>query len=211
MSLLVVGAGMGRNGTLSLKIALEKLGLGPCYHMQEVISHPEHIPLWQAATRGEAVDWSELLGGYRSIVDWPGCSFWRDLARANPGAHILLSHRDADAWHRSVCNTIYHGMTTEPPDDAPPFFRSFQEMARDLVIERTFDGRLLDAEHAKSVYRAHNEDVRRLAPPERLIDWEVGAGWDPLCKALGVPVPDEPFPRTNTTEEFRQRMGLRGS
>ncbi len=208
MALSVIGAGFGRTGTMSLRDALNRLGVGPCYHMSEVFQHPEHIPVWQAATRGEPVDWSELLAGYGSIVDWPGCSFWRPLLEANPDAKILLSWRDAESWHRSVCNTIYHPMTMELPQGAPASFASFQAMARELVIERTFDGKILDPEYAMQVFEQHNASVRRTAPPDRLIEYEVGSGWEPLCEALGVPVPDEEYPRTNTTEEYRERLGL---
>jgi hypothetical protein len=208
MSLAVIGAGLGRNATLSLKVALDRLGFGPCYHMSEVFRHPDHIAIWRAATRGEAVDWEALLSGYHSIVDWPGCTFWRELRTANPDAFVLLSHRDPAAWHKSVLNTIYHPMTMDPPPNAPRFFAHFQAMARELILDSTFDGRLPEFDHAAKVYRAHNDAVRGEVPADRLIDYEVGSGWEPLCNALGVPIPDEPFPRTNTTDEFRSQMGM---
>ena len=208
MSLAVIGAGFGRTGTMSLKAALERLGFGPCYHMSEVFQNLDHIPIWRAATRGEPVDWREFLSGYRAIVDWPGCTFWPSILEANPDAKILLSVRDAASWHRSVCNTIYHPMTMPIPEGAPPTFGPFQEMARELIIEHTFDGRILEPEHAMAVFDAHNAAVRRDAPADRLIEYEVGSGWEPLCAALGVAVPEEEYPRTNTTEEYRERLGL---
>ena len=65
----IIGAGFGRTGTMSLKAALEELGYGPCYHMTEVFEHPdEHAPLWEAAARGEPIDWEELFAGYQATV-----------------------------------------------------------------------------------------------------------------------------------------------
>jgi hypothetical protein len=64
----VIGAGFGRTGTASLQSALQELGFGPCYHMYEVFEHPEHADFWEAAWRGEAVDWDEVLGSYEATV-----------------------------------------------------------------------------------------------------------------------------------------------
>src|SRR5918998_1221530 len=75
----VIGAGFGRTGTASLKVALEHLGLGPCHHMFEVVAHPELLPRWERVVAGEDVDWDEVLEGYRSTVDWPGCTYWRGV------------------------------------------------------------------------------------------------------------------------------------
>ncbi len=105
MQLEIIGAGFGRTGTLSLKHALEQLGFGPYYHMAEVGLHPQHIPLWRAATRGEPVDWESIFGSFRSTVDWPACTFWRELLALNPQAKVLLSVRDAQAWHTSAQTT----------------------------------------------------------------------------------------------------------
>ena len=56
MTIRVIGAGYGRTGTMSLKVALERLGFDKCYHMFEVMGHPEHIELWRAVNRGEQID-----------------------------------------------------------------------------------------------------------------------------------------------------------
>ena len=133
MELEVVGAGFGRTGTQSLKLALEELGVGPCYHMMEVFGNTEHIPLWAAATRGETPDWDALFANYRSTVDWPGCAFWRHLAAKNPNAKILLSYRDSDAWYDSFHNTIYQAMTRDPPPE-PAWVAVHLEMTRQLVL-----------------------------------------------------------------------------
>ena len=86
MTLRVVGAGLGRTGTMSLKLALERLLGAPCYHMAEVFVHPEHVAVWHAAARGEPVDWHALFAGYAAAVDWPVGSFWPEVSAAFPDA-----------------------------------------------------------------------------------------------------------------------------
>ena len=206
MNLKVIGAGFGRTGTLSLKHALEALGFDPCYHMAEVGAHPEHVPHWLAATRGEAVDWTQIFTGFQATVDWPGCTFWRELLALNPDAKVLLSSRDPVGWHKSVMNTIYHAMTTRIPDGAPETLRAFQDFSREHVIDREFGGRITEQEHALAVYERHYETVRREVPSGQLIEYEVGSGWEPLCAGLGVPIPDMPYPNMNSTEEYQSRL-----
>ena len=202
MTLVLIGAGFGRTGTASLKIALEKLGLAPCYHMLEVFSHPDHAPLWHAAASDPRIAWEGPLAGYSATVDWPGCYFWRELAERYPDAKVLLSVREPGSWYRSVRDTIYQPLT-DPPGVMPPGWR---EMTRDLILEGTFGGRLDDRDHAISVFERHNEAVKRAIAPRRLLVYEASEGWEPLCRFLGRPVPAEPFPRVNTTDEWRERM-----
>src|SRR5258708_3594112 len=107
MSLRVVGAGLGRTGTNSLKLALEQLLGGPCYHMFELARRDADTPAWKAAVQGEAIDWGALLGEYVATVDWPAAAFWREIWSANPDAIVLLSSRDsAQTWWESMERTI---------------------------------------------------------------------------------------------------------
>jgi len=201
MALDVIGAGFGRTGTLSLKLALEKLGFAKCYHMMEVFGHPEHVPMWAAAHRGEPVDWEKLYEGYRATVDWPSCNLWETHAKLYPNAKVILSLRDPVAWHTSVMNTIYRSSSALRNSDDPNV-RRMGEWANDVVWEYVFDGRVEDRAHAIAVYNAHNEYVKATVPESRLLVFEASQGWEPLCRFLGVPVPTEPYPRVNTTEDF---------
>lgn len=203
MSLRVVGAGLGRTGTTSLKQALEILLGAPCYHMFEVIGHPEHIPAWHAAARGEMPDWHALFDGYAAAVDWPASAYWPELAAAFPGALILHSVRDLDAWWESADQTIFPNVRKPPPDD-PPFFRDWHAMVVDMMKAR-FHADLDDREACIEAARRHDAHVQATAPPERLLTWRPGDGWEPLCRALDLPVPDRPFPHKNTREEFQAR------
>jgi len=203
MTLRLIGAGLGRTGTLSAKQALERLGFGPCYHMVEVFKNPAHIPVWERAAEGHAVDWDALFEGYAATVDWPAAKFWRTLAEKYPDAKVLLTVRDADRWYASAANTIFRMDERVITTDVG---RLQIEMARKLV-GATFPNGFQDRAHCIDVYRRHNEEVERTLG-SRVLTYDVAEGWGPLCAFLGVPVPDEPFPRTNSTEEFQARTGL---
>lgn len=208
MALELIGAGLGRTGTLSLKAALERIGYGPCYHMIEILSAPERGRHWLARTQSGSYDWDAIFRGYRATVDWPAAAFWRQLVERYPDAKVLLSLRDADRWHDSVMNTLYPVMTRDLPERAPEVIRDFREMMYVLVFERTFGGRLSDRAHAKRVFEQHNQAVIDAIPASRLLVYEPGDGWEPLCRFLDVPVPDEDFPHRNDTAWYRARMGL---
>lgn len=203
MALSVIGAGFGRTGTLSLKLALEQLGFAPCHHMTEVFANLGQAATWLAAGRGEAVDWDTLLEGYKASVDWPSCHFWRELAAHYPDAKVILSKRDPHRWYKSISNTIFPAMKGDASDEEP--VRTVMTMANDLITRKTFDGDLSEA-HVLDVLARHEAEVKRTIAPERLLVFDVAEGWEPLCDFLDVPVPETPFPRTNSTEEFQARL-----
>ena len=202
MGLQLIGAGLGRTGTLSLKLALEQLGFGPCYHMVEALMNPAHAPLWIGAADGQP-QWDRLFSGYLSSVDYPGCMFWRELARDYPQAKVLLSVRDPDQWFQSTQETIFAEGHLAQLEASP--LRVFAAKTTDGIRER-----IHDRDFMVEYFRRHNEAVRREIPPERLLVYEVGQGWEPLCRFLGVPVPERAFPRANTREEFAKRTAARG-
>jgi hypothetical protein len=206
MPLDVIGAGFGRTGTLSLKLALERLGFSKCYHMMELFGHPEHVPMWSAAHRGEPVDWEALYDGYRATVDWPSCNLWETHAKLYPNAKVILSLRDPDGWHKSVMNTIYRS-SSAMRTAGDPNLRRMGEWANEIVWKHVFDGRVEDRAHAINVFNAHNERVKATIPSLRLLVFEASQGWEPLCRFLNVPVPAEPYPRVNTTDDFVGRSG----
>ena len=145
MTLKVIGVGFGRTGTLSLKLALDELGLGPCYHMVETIAYPEHDAMWLALARGETHDWRPILAGYTSTVDWPGLMIWRELAAASSDAKIILTMRDPEEWYASAAATIFARMLEfeslrADPDAVDPIRRGHMEMVNAIVVEKTFGG-----------------------------------------------------------------------
>lgn len=210
----LIGAGFGRTGTTSLKAALEELGLRRCYHMTEVFENPWHVPLWTAANEGRPVDWKRLFQGYEATVDWPACTFYKELMEAFPDAKVLLSVRDPEKWYESTYNTIYSGPRRFPISvlkKVIPPVRKMSRMADGIVWERTFKGRFEDKPFALEVFRQHIEDVKKHVPADRLLVYEVKEGWEPLSRFLGVEVPNKPFPRLNDTADFQKMMGERMS
>lgn len=212
--LRIIGAGFGRTGTLSLKEALNQLGFGPCYHMTEVFNHPEHIALWEAAARGEPIDWNDIFADYQATVDWPACDFYKELMVAYPEAKVLLTVRDPEHWYESVQNTIY--LSSRKNLRSPlvavisfamrkfvPEMRKRLRMLNAVIWNGTFDGKFEDKDYAITIYKQHIEEVKQYVPPEKLLAYNVKEGWEPLCAFLGVAVPqDEPFPHLNDRESF---------
>jgi hypothetical protein len=203
VTLQVIGAGVGRTGTYSLKLAINQLGLGPTHHMDEVINHmPAQLPLWQAALSGKP-DWPSIFEEYRSAVDWPTAGFWRELFAANPSARFILTHRSPESWAESFSATIYRLIST--PEKAPEKMRPWIEMARG-VVGRTGFPLGLDNAGLAAAFNAHLAAVRDVIPASQLLVYQVKEGWEPLCEFLGIPVPDAPFPHTNGRNEFWDRI-----
>ncbi len=206
MTFRVIGAGLGRTGTMSLKQALERLLGEDCYHMAEVFGHPEHIPELRRAAEDGDLDWVRFFEGWGASVDWPTCAWWDQIAEAFPDAVILLSSRDSfESWYRSATATIFHGMEDDPGRDDDWYLMMKAAMTAHFTWPVSTDP--ADQDRLREAYDRHHAWVRAEAPPDRLLEWQPGDGWEPLCERLGVPVPDEPFPHSNSTEDFHKRFG----
>tara|TARA_R110002096_G_scaffold74746_3_gene176932 strand:- start:8588 stop:9208 length:621 start_codon:yes stop_codon:yes gene_type:complete len=197
MGLSVIGAGFGRTGTESLKNALEILGYGPCYHMFEVLPYPERVATWRAIASGEKPDWDHVFSGFGATVDWPGASYWRELSRHFPKAKIVLSIRDADSWYDSMDNTIL------------PILRNSDDMESigiKVISERVFAGKINDREHMIDVFNKNIAEIQAAFGTDRLLTYQLGSGWEPLCQFLGCEIPDEPYPFGNSSEQFEGKV-----
>ncbi len=197
MALKVVGSGLGRTGTKSLHTALSMLGLGPCHHMVEVFQNPESRFLWIDAANGKP-DWDAIFANYRSMVDYPGAAYWRELAAYYPDAKVLHTVRDPDQWFESTQATIF---APDGPTSSPGPFSDFF-----ATILKDFGDKLHDRAFMTDYFRRHTDNVIRAIPKERLLVYQVGEGWEPLCKFLGVPVPAQAFPSENSRAEFIARL-----
>ena len=199
MTLSIIGAGLGRTGTASLKVALEQLLGVRCYHMSEAFGNPANPPLWLRAVAGKP-DWDAIFKGYGATVDYPACGFWRELSAYYPKAKVLLSVRDPDKWFESTRETILsediRELTARTPDK-----EFFQE-----TVFKDYVGHFGDREFITSYFKRHNAEVQRVIPKERLLVYEVSQGWEPLCKFLGVPIPATPFPHVNVRNDFEAMM-----
>lgn len=199
MTLKIIGAGLGRTGTYSLRAALNQLGLGPTYHMAEVMAHMAvQLPLWQAVLKGQP-DWAAIFKGYGSAVDWPTSGYFRELSKAYPDAKFILTLRSPESWAASFSETIYALCAAK--DQAPPHMQAWLDMAIGVISKSGFPAGLNMDQLAKA-FTAHNEAVKATIPAKNLLVFEVAQGWEPLCKFVGKPVPTEAFPKTNDRAGF---------
>ncbi|UOQ42856.1 hypothetical protein MUN89_12885 [Halobacillus salinarum] len=199
MDLKIVGAGLPRTGTSSLKKTLEELLGAPCCHMSALPGHPFNLANgWKEALKTGSTNWDKLLEEYIAAVDWPVSLFWKQLSEHYPDAVVLLSVREnVEDWWESVDSTILkHARKAMSPD--------WQE-GRDLVaMLEQFTG-TKDWDHPevmKNAYLKHNQEVRNAIPSDRLVEWKAADGWEPICHALNLPVPDKPFPWLNKRNEW---------
>jgi hypothetical protein len=199
MTLRVVGAGLGRTGTNSLMTALEMILPGECHHMYKVFVNDE-AEAWRDIARGNSALLPEVMSKYVASCDWPSAAYWEQLAADNPDAVILLSTRaSGEAWFKSASATIFPAIESAP--EGP-----WKEMVLEMLDKFVGVTSLGDKDACIAAYEAHNAYVRANADPKRLLDWQATEGWAPICERLGVPVPDESFPHTNSTEDWLNRQ-----
>jgi Sulfotransferase domain len=211
----VIGAGLPRTGTLSQKVALEMLGLGPCYHMVNVLADMDQTATWAGALAGKA-DFREVFAGFESSVDWPGSFFYRELMDVFPEAKVLLSVRPPEEWELSMRETIWaifygdHLLNdlSRARGRVDPAWKRYIEMTEAMWEQSGLLGTGAAATPGElgRAFEAYNQEVIATVPPERLLVWSVSEGWDPLCDFLDVQAPDVPFPRLNDSREFIERI-----
>lgn len=217
MALKIIGAGFGRTGTLSVCTALNQLGF-PCYHMFEVLENPRnrsHLGFWAGVAEAPPAvqhDWNQVFEHYTAAVDNPACCVWRELMQAYPDAKVLLTlhPRGADAWYESTIDTIYFTETKwqfKVLEWFTPFGRKFGRMSRRLIWQRSHRGTMVDRAQAIAHYQRHIDEVRAAVPANRLLVFSVDQGWEPLCRLLGVPVPETPFPNVNDRAAIKAIIG----
>ena len=213
MGLEIIGAGFGRTGTLSLKFALEELGFDRCYHMMEIPKVAPHIGSWRQAAAGKNVDWHLLFQGYKAAVDWPSCNYWREQLRAFPEAKIILTKRDPDSWYESVMNTIWPASVkgrelARSNVNLDKVSQDRTSMVFEVIWDGIFEGRMSEKDFVIDKYEKHNQAVIDEVPSSKLLIYEPGEGWEPLCQFLGCSRPSTDYPNVNSTQEFSSRMKL---
>lgn len=216
MALKVIGTGLGRTGTHSLKIALEQLGFGKCYHMVELLNNPAGLKHFEEAERGENTDWDSLFQGYLSAVDYPVARYYKPLLTKYPDAKVVHTTRDPEAWYESCKNTIFWASKPSAGRILSMMVRMpFSPAIRKRLPVLKYNGSLIDLEFGKDLndkakvvdyFKKRDEEILKTVPKDRLIVFNVKEGWEPLCRFLNVPVPSTPFPVSNTTEEFRNNV-----
>ena len=199
MALKIIGAGMGRTGTASLKVALEALDIGRCYHMSEVLKNPECTSDWINAAEGNP-DWEKIFSDYSATVDNPGCNFWKELADYYPEAKIILTVRDANKWFDSINETIHSVEFASFIKNSP-----FGEMVQKTIWD-VMENRMQDRDHMVDFFTERTSEIVNSISPDRLLVYQVSEGWEPLCNFLNVPIPDMDFPRINSRDETKEML-----
>jgi hypothetical protein len=212
MALHVIGTGKGRTGTTSLKIALEQLGFGKCYHMWELMNNPDQLIYFQQAERGENVNWDELFNGYHSACDYPVIRYYKQILEKYPDAKVIHTMRDAESWFKSISNTIFWavkpslgrmlGLMIRLPFSSTLRKRLHILKFNSMMVSKEFGNDLKDKEKVISYFNKYNAGVLNTIPKEKVLVYDVKSGWEPLCNFLNVPVPSMPFPKSNTKDEF---------
>lgn len=211
--LSVIGVGLHRTGSMSLKTALEDLGFGPCYHGMEGLRRLGDGARWLAAFDAEGeVDWPSIFQGFRSTLDWPTVHFCRQLITAYPEAKVILTDRDPEAWWSSHERMFRLGLAfnDQMTDDERAWAAEsgFADMQTVLVKATAgfFGDRIFDREHCLKVFADHSRRVRETVPADRLLVYRVEDGWLPLCRFLDVDPPDVPFPRINAGDNLTRNI-----
>lgn len=218
MSLKILGVGAPRTGTSSLKVALEMLGFGKCAHMQELFANPVKTTQWVELFETGSVDFGDLFNGYQSSTDFPGCLLHRELAEQYPGLKFILTDRDPEGWYESLLRTIYAAVPQSPEakeemrlrGEESPKFKSIGgalELVNVYLLQRHYGGDFLDKEKTIARYLAFQNEIRTSVPAQNLLEFKIGEGWEPLCKFLDVPVPEQPFPFKNKRKDFQEQIG----
>jgi hypothetical protein len=207
--LKLLNAGLGRTGTTSLQVALERLGYGPCYHMFDIVSSEERLAQWESIIiDGRQPDWAAVFDGFSAIVDGPPSLHYAQIMKAFPEAKVVLTVRDAEGWYRSTRDTLYQFVVRNretPPEEGTRQARVFR-MTNVMMWDGLLGGRFDDQAYAMDVYRRYNQEVIDTVDADRLLVYDVKQGWEPLCAFLGIEVPAEEFPHVNTTASMRERM-----
>jgi len=194
----IIGAGFGRTGTTSLQKALEELLGGRCYHMKDIMTNRVQLDAWHdfAVGRTPALDWKLLFEGYTAAVDCPVCLYYKELMNVFPEAKVILTLRDSESWWKSFNRLMSLVGKARLLCFMSRRLRMIARFTDTIIIENAFDGRL-EKEHCMRIFESHNAAVRTTVPSERLLEYDVQQGWQPLCDYLGLTVPDKPFPHLN--------------
>lgn len=221
MPLKIIGTGLGRTGTYSLKLALEHLGFGNCYHMTELFQKPEGVKFFRQAEKGFEVNWDDLFGNYVSAVDYPVARYFRQITDYYKDAKVIHTYRDPHKWYESASRTIF--MANRLPFKRLIKFAVHFPVKKEVrkrfpvlmynrnLMKLEFGKDLTDRKYIIQKFERHTENVVKHFSSERLLLFNAAEGWEPLCRFLGVKIPSENFPYSNTFSEFMDKVEIIGT
>lgn len=199
----IIGVGLGRTGTLSLKAALETLGYRPCYHILDVLRSPRNIKILRTIGAETHIDWSYLFSEYEAGVDFPFTTHYQECLETFPEAKVILTVREPDEWYESARATIYPIQRV-----LFNFLPGGKKVGRKTIWHQVFEGRFEEREYAIKAFHRHTEEVKRSVAEDKLLVFDVEDGWGPICDFLDRPVPDESFPHINRRLTMRVFMAF---
>lgn len=205
-----------------MQAALETLGYKPTYHGYTPLDNTDDCVKWIRAfeakyhKRGPQFsrdDWDDLLGTYQAVTDSPAICFAEELIETYSEAKVVLVERDIERWYQSfevmineMYNPILNVLRVLDPQLIGPLATMYYHVYKDRQgFCRTDDKKELQAT-ARNLYREHYEHVRQLCPEERLLNFRLEDGWDPLCDFLGKEKPGVLFPRVNEGAALKERF-----
>jgi hypothetical protein len=214
---------------IALSAALATLGISPTYDWASLEESSDHaIDLWVQQVNlkrngkynesdgifKNATQWDEILRHYAAIVDGPGNEFAIDLAQAYPKAKVILTIRDSpEVWLASWKRTVYHQQVTWNNSWSMRVMGAiddFTGLARkpktDRVMAALAGGKFAYGDPNIQWYNNHLENAHKYIPADRLLEFNVKQGWEPLCRFLGKEIPNVPFPHTNDAAYFNSTI-----
>lgn len=217
MSIKIIGAGLPRTGTNTLKASLETLGFVHTYHMKELLMNPENLHHWLTLEETGSMDWDTLYKGYQATVDFPAYPWYKEHLKRYPDAKVILTVRPFEKWYTSVYSTIWTagpqtigeklGMLTKMLFN-PRLKKiiSCVKFSKRMIFKVHLQDRFEDKAFAEEVFNKHIADVKAFVPADKLLVYDVRDGWGPLCKFVGVPEPKDPLPHLNKRENFKEML-----
>ena len=186
--------------------------------MKELLVNPQDLHYWLTLKETGTTDWEGLYNGFQATVDFPGYPWYKEHMKKYPDAKVILTVRPFEKWHTSVNSTIKNAGPKTPLDKIKAmaklaFSARFRRVikcvkfAQSTIFAGNFEGKFDDKVFMEKVFNKHISDVKAYVPAEKLLVWDVAEGWEPLCKFLGVPVPNEPLPHENKKENFKEMLG----
>ncbi|KAL7574204.1 hypothetical protein ACA910_012464 [Epithemia clementina (nom. ined.)] len=227
-TLKVVAVGYGRTGTYSLTLALEELGF-PTLHTQHMYEHESILGMWvntiflpsiQAKKRSMGRPDLQLITsyGYQATADLPMALYFEQVMEEFPDCKFILTTREnSEVWFKSwdtLTKTI-----TQPTHIGGFAFDSVRQYSHylrwlysvvnkdDSYLTEPFPLPDQNKEAAIQSYEEHNRRVREVVPQDKLLEYNVKQGWEPLCNFLELAeCPSTPFPKTNSARSVQVQV-----
>ena len=175
----VLSLGMPRTGTVSMQAALETLGCKPTYHGYTSLYNLDHLPLWTAA--------------FEAKYHNNGIPFTREDWDQLLGNYGAVTDAPSICFAEELINAYPETKIVLVERDVETWYPSFEGLMNEyyLLIHR--------------VLQYLDPQLMRVCPKERLLEFDLNEGWDPLCAFLGKEKPDIPFPRLNERGSLAER------